>query len=107
MPGSKTPGRPYLPWVMSNFLALGFSLEEVVSMTTINPARVIGRVPDLGTLKIGAPADITILEQLEQDCIFVDTGNNKRPGSRFLKPVAVVHAGRLLSWPSSTVTPYP
>jgi len=107
LPSSKTPGKPYLPWVMSKFLALGFSLEEVVSMTTINAARVIGRVPDLGTLKVGAPADITVLEQVEQSCTFVDTRNNRRQGSRFLRPVAVVRAGRLFSWPSSTVTPYP
>ncbi|HXM36633.1 MAG TPA: amidohydrolase/deacetylase family metallohydrolase [Pyrinomonadaceae bacterium] len=107
MPSSKTPGKPYLPWVMSKFLALGFSIEEVVAMTTINPARLIGKVPGMGTLKIGAPADITILEQVEQNCSFVDTRNNKRQGVRFLRPVAIVRAGRLFSWPSTTATPYP
>src|SRR4030088_2143761 len=34
---ANTPGMPYLPWVMSKFLALGFSLEQVVTMATINP----------------------------------------------------------------------
>ena len=92
IPSSKTRGKPYLPWVMSKFMALGFSLEEVVAMTTINPARLIGRVPGLGTLKIGAPADITILEQVEQKCTFIDTRNNERQGSRYLRPVAVVRA---------------
>jgi dihydroorotase len=33
-----TPGMPYLPWVMSKFLGLGYSLEQVVAMATINPA---------------------------------------------------------------------
>lgn len=107
IPSSKTRGKPYLPWVMSKFLALGFSLEEVVAMTTINPARLIERVPGMGTLKIGAPADITILEQVEQRCNFVDTRNNERQGDRFLKPVAVVRAGRLVTWPSSILAPYP
>src|SRR6058998_1093712 len=40
-----TPGYPTLPWVMSKFLALGMSLEDVVAKATVDPARVIGRVP--------------------------------------------------------------
>jgi len=40
-----TPGYPTLPWVMSKFLALGLSLEEVVARATVEPAKVIGRVP--------------------------------------------------------------
>ena len=51
-----TPGMPYLTWVMSKFMALGFTLEQVVAMATINPAKVINRAPKLGTLQIGAPA---------------------------------------------------
>jgi dihydroorotase len=30
-----TPGMPYLPWVMSKFMGLGFTLEQVVAMATI------------------------------------------------------------------------
>ena len=41
-----TPGMPYLTWVMSKFLNMGFSLEQVVAMATVNPARVIGRLPE-------------------------------------------------------------
>ena len=29
-----SPGMPYLPWVMSKFLTLGYSLEQVVTMAT-------------------------------------------------------------------------
>ena len=32
-----TPGKPYLPWVMSKFLSLGFTLEQVVELTTSRP----------------------------------------------------------------------
>src|SRR5690606_17554392 len=31
-----TPGKPYLTWVMSKFLNLGFTLEQVVAMATVN-----------------------------------------------------------------------
>jgi hypothetical protein len=41
------------PWVMSK--APGLSLEEVVARAIVEPAKVIGRVPGLGTLKVGAP----------------------------------------------------
>ncbi len=75
-----TPGMPYLPWVMSKFVNLGFSLEDVTAMATINPARAIGRVEKLGTLQIGAPADVSILELIEAPVSFVDTRKNYAPG---------------------------
>jgi dihydroorotase len=88
-----TPGMPYLTWVMSKFLALGFSLEEVVAMATINPAKIINRAPKLGTLQIGAPADVAIMELVEGPVSFVDTRNNKREGRAYLKPVQTVSGG--------------
>ena len=54
-----TPGKPFLPWVMSKFLNLGMSLEQVVTLSTAAPAQAINRVPKLGTLQIGAPADLS------------------------------------------------
>src|SRR3977135_2867321 len=52
-----SPSMPYLPNVMSKFLAMGYSLEQVVTMTTTAPAKIIDRPPKIGTLQIGAPAD--------------------------------------------------
>jgi dihydroorotase len=88
-----TPGKPYLTWVMSKFLAMGFSLEQVVTMATINPAKVINRVPKLGTLQAGAPGDVSILELVDGPVSFVDTRNNKRDGKAYLKPVQTVAGG--------------
>ena len=34
-----TPGMPYLTWVMSKFMGLGFTLEQVVAMATVIPPR--------------------------------------------------------------------
>lgn len=89
-----TPGMPYLPWVMSKFLALGVPLEQVIAMATINPARIVGRVEGLGTLAVGAPADIAVLELVEEKVKFVDTRGNTRDGTRYLKPAHTVRAGR-------------
>jgi dihydroorotase len=88
-----TPGMPYLTWVMSKFFNLGLSLEQVVAAATINPAQVINRMPKLGTLQIGAPADASVLELVEGPVEFVDTRNNKRQGNVHLKPSAAVLAG--------------
>jgi dihydroorotase len=88
-----TPGMPYLTWVMSKFLNMGFTLEQVVTMATANPARVINRIPKLGTLQIGAPADASILEVVNGPVKFVDTRKNEREGKVYLRPVQVVMAG--------------
>lgn len=88
-----TPGMPYLTWVMSKFMGLGFTLEQVVTMATINPAKVINRAPKLGTLQVGAPGDVAIMELVEGPVSFVDTRNNKRDGKVYLKPVQTVAGG--------------
>jgi dihydroorotase len=88
-----TPGMPYLPWVMSKLIGLGFTLPEVVSMATAAPARVIGRIPKHGTLQIGAPADLSIMDVVEGPVSFVDTCNNTRQGKVYLRPVGTVAAG--------------
>jgi dihydroorotase len=88
-----TPGMPYLPWVMSKMLGLGFSLPEVIAMATGAPARVINRIPKHGTLQLGAPADLSVMELVEGPVEFIDTANNRRNGKMFLRPSATVVAG--------------
>jgi dihydroorotase len=88
-----TPGMPYLTWVMSKFLNLGLTLEQVVAMATVNPAKAINRAPKLGTLQVGAPGDVSVLEVVEGPVEFVDTRNNKRQGKVHLKPAGAVLAG--------------
>ena len=89
-----TPGYPTLPNVMSKFLNLGMPLEDVVAKTTVEPAKIIGRVPGLGTLRLGAPADVAVFDLVDGPVEFVDTRNNKRNGTKKLLPVLTVKAGR-------------
>jgi dihydroorotase len=102
-----SPGMPYLPWVMSKFLNLGFSLEQVIALATVAPAKVIDRVDKLGTLQPGAPADVSILELVEQPVNFVDTRNHQRAGTRWLRPVQTVRAGRPFGKPYPLPFAYP
>ena len=86
-------GQPYLTNVMSKFLNLGFTLEQVVTMATATPAKIINRMPKHGTLQVGAPGDATVLEVVNGPVEFVDTRNNKRQGKVFLKPTNTVVGG--------------
>src|SRR4051794_14090855 len=88
-----SPGMPFLPNVMAKFMLLGFSLEQVVAMATTAPAKIINRAPKIGTLQIGAPGDVAIMELVQGPVTFVDTRNNKRDGNAFLKPVQTVING--------------
>jgi len=90
---ANSPGMPYLTNVMSKFLNLGMTLEQVVTAATATPAKVINRDPKLGTLAIGAPADVSLLEVVDGPVEFVDTRNNKRQGKVLLKPAGVVIGG--------------
>ena len=86
-------GQPYLTNVMSKFMNLGFSLEQVLTMATATPAKIINRIPKHGTLQVGAPADATLLEVVNGPVEFVDTRNNKRQGKVFIRPTNTVTAG--------------
>jgi dihydroorotase len=88
-----SPSMPYLTWVMSKFLGLGYSLEDVVAMATIRPAQIIDRAAKLGTLMVGAPADVAIMELVEEPVSFVDTRDNRRDGRAWLRPVQTVTGG--------------
>jgi dihydroorotase len=88
-----SPSVPFLPNVMSKFMAMGFTLEQVVAMATIAPAKIINRAPKIGTLQLGAPGDVSIMQLVEGPVTFVDTRNNMRDGKAYLKPVQTVING--------------
>jgi dihydroorotase len=50
-----------MPTTMSKMMHLGMSFDDVLMRTTITPAKFVNRVEGLGTLAVGAPADVAIL----------------------------------------------
>ncbi|MDX1982801.1 MAG: amidohydrolase/deacetylase family metallohydrolase [Bryobacteraceae bacterium] len=50
-----------MPTTMSKMLHLGMSLDDILVCTTAAPARIVNRVPMLGSLELGAPADVALL----------------------------------------------
>ncbi len=85
-----------MPSVMSKFLHLGMSLEDIVLKSTWEPAKAIGRGDELGTLKPGAVADLFVFELEEGSFPLEDTHLHTERVSRRIKPVLVVKDGRTI-----------
>lgn len=83
-----------LPNVLSKFLMLGVPLDRVIAMATINAARAVAPFKGLGTLGVGAPADVTVLELRQGDFEFVDNENTKRTGKQKLFTTAKIMGGK-------------
>ena len=83
-----------LPNCMSKFLNLGMPLDQVIARATVNAARVFPVFHGRGTLNVGAPADVAILELREGSFEFVDNFGNKRSGKERLFPSATVLGGK-------------
>ena len=82
------------PNVMSKFLNFGMDLNSVVAASTLVPSKVFPFLRDKGTLNIGAPADIAILDLQEGNFQFVDNYENVRNGTYRLFPFETILAGQ-------------
>ena len=82
------------PNVMSKFLTLGMTVDQVVACATVNASRAFPVFSNRGTLKVGAPADVAVLELREGSFEFEDNYGNKRMGRQRLFPSATVLAGK-------------
>jgi dihydroorotase len=80
---------------MSKILALGAPLEEVIRMSTVNPARQIKR-PKLGTLDVGAEADIAVLRLDRGKFGLLDSAGARYAGDRLLANEMTVRAGKVV-----------
>ena len=79
---------------LSKFLLLGLHLDEVIAMATVAPVASLGRAGSgLGTLSVGAEADVTVLQLKEDRTRLVDSRGIAREADRRLVPTAVLRAG--------------
>ncbi len=82
------------PNVMSKFLMRGMSIDQVVACATVNAARAFDVFRGRGTLNVGAPADVAVLELRDGTFEFEDNYQNKRTGRQRLFPIATVLGGK-------------
>src|SRR5438445_11167646 len=83
--------------MMTRFLGLGFTLEQVVTMCTANPAKAIGAAHRLGSLAAGRQADISILKIVEGDWVVYDVLRASLPVRQAVVPVLTVKRGEVFS----------
>jgi dihydroorotase len=81
--GSMNAGMKDMLNVMSKCLNLGSSLDEVIRMSTCNPAKEIKR-PQLGNLNVGAEADIAVIRIDRGSFGFGDSAGASNAGNRLI-----------------------
>jgi dihydroorotase len=79
-----------LPTTMAKLMALGFSLNQVVEMATINAARLLGLSHEMGFIRIDQPAEISVLRLEERDWKAVDSQKGTIQARQSLLPVYAV-----------------
>ena len=93
--------------VMSKYLAMGMPLKQIFARATWYPAKSIGR-EDLGHLKEGSTADITLIRVIDGQFGYVDAGGNRIEGNKKLEAEVTIRAGKVV-WDLNGMTarPYP
>jgi dihydroorotase len=66
-----------LPTTMSKLMHLGMTFDDVLLRVTAAPAKIVNRVPLLGSLAVGAPADVALLQIEDGEFPLVDSQRNK------------------------------
>ena len=84
-----------LPTTMAKLMALGFSLTQVVEMATVNAARLLGRSNEMGSLKVGQPAEISVLRLEDRAWQAVDSQKGTITASHALVPVYAIRGDTL------------
>ena len=78
---------------ISKLVALGMSLAECILRATNHPAQVLGLDREIGTLRVGSRADISLIREIVEPWEFTDGyGATLRAERRYI-PEIVVRAG--------------
>jgi dihydroorotase len=93
--GSMNAGMKDMLNVMSKFLTLGLSVDDVILRSTWNAARAI-KQELLGHLSTGAPADVAVLRLEKGEYGFVDSFGARLRGSRRLTCEMTLRDGKIV-----------
>lgn len=81
---------------MTKFMALGLDLKQVIGMSTMHPARALGEDRQIGSLKPGMAADISILEILSGKWRLEDAERQTLEVDRLIAPGVTVKGGQVI-----------
>lgn len=86
-----------LPTVLTRFVSLGMSLEEVLHRATAAPARFLGLLEDgIGHLRAGGVADIAVLRLAERSHRWVDRNGEVLEGTQSLVVGQTIQGGEVV-----------
>jgi dihydroorotase len=83
-----------LPNCMSKFFGYGMTVDQAIARATVNPSRIFSLFNDRGTLNVGAPADVAILELRKGNFEFLDNYKGTIKGTQRLFPAGTVLGGK-------------
>jgi dihydroorotase len=89
---------------MSKCHAMGLPLSQVIYRATVTPAREVGH-PELGTLSVGAEADVAVLRRLEGRFGYADCGAAKMIADTKLECALTIRAGEIVYDPTGLSMP--
>ncbi|MBL8706003.1 MAG: amidohydrolase/deacetylase family metallohydrolase [Rhodospirillales bacterium] len=78
---------------MTGLMACGMTLEQVIPTVTSNPAKMIGMEGELGTLKVGTVADVSVLADERGRWKLGDNEGNEAIAERMVRPIFCLRAG--------------
>ncbi len=81
--------------LMSKFLNIGMTLQEVILRSTWNPALAI-KHPELGNLSVGSDADVAVFSVRKGNFGFIDTKRTKLMGTQKLEAELTLRAGKIV-----------
>jgi dihydroorotase len=93
--GSMNGGMKDMANLLSKFINMGLSVQDVILRATWNPARVIKR-PDLGNLSVGSEADIAVFNLRKGDFGFLDVKGTKLKGTQRLEAELTIRSGKIV-----------
>jgi dihydroorotase len=79
---------------MTSMLALGLTLEQVVPMVTSNCAAMLGMQSEIGTLKPGVEADVSVLDDITGRFVLKDNEDTQVVAERAVRPAFCLRAGK-------------
>jgi dihydroorotase len=84
-----------LPTVLTKFLPLGLSFEQIIADCTINAARAIGWHDRIGSLEVGREADIAVLQIIDDPVTLRDSVGGEKLHKQRIAARWTVRAGEL------------
>ncbi|TMJ78727.1 MAG: amidohydrolase/deacetylase family metallohydrolase [Alphaproteobacteria bacterium] len=79
---------------MTGLLACGVPLEKLVPMVTCNAAAMLGLADEIGMLRPGAAADVSVLADERGRWVLRDNEGTQVAAERLLRPLFCLRAGR-------------